>query len=161
MDATSPIALLAVERDDYLPLNAATVNILTNIMGMMTSRNRCEEIAASQLSLKLMNAPNLESRGGTPVQPNPGNNLTDLRKQGEMAKEIMDRVIPEGLRALNIDPGATINVERTGKEMKSFRVFTGAPLKTEDSCSRKIKNDYKGDHSKVCDIARCSIVVEA
>ena len=47
MDATSPIALLAVERDDYLPLNAATVNILTNIMGMMTSRNRCEEVAAS------------------------------------------------------------------------------------------------------------------
>ena len=64
------------------------------------------------------------------------------------------------MRRLDIDPLTEIKaLDEEGKE-KVFKAFTMAGLKTMESCKRKMTDDYDGDHTRICDVVRCSIVVE-
>jgi tetratricopeptide (TPR) repeat protein len=151
---------LTVDPSEYLPLNEAARTMLINIQGMKVSRNKCNAVAQSMLTMKLMDDPKLASFGSSPMQPEPWPELEDLRNQAASAKAVLDNAIPNWLRSIDVDPTASITVDRPGKETKVFPGYTGAPLKTSESCWRKVNDDYKGDFLMVCDVARCSVVVE-
>jgi tetratricopeptide (TPR) repeat protein len=146
--------LTAVQPDEYKNINGAVLVVLKNIDGMRVARNKCDAVASTKLVNNLMDHPDLASFGDSPLQPNPGGTLNDLTAQAAEAKAVMDSAIRDGLANLGVDPDEPI-------EDPVFRtVFNGAPLKTSESCSRKIANDYKGEFAKVCDIARCTVVVD-
>jgi tetratricopeptide (TPR) repeat protein len=130
------------------------------INGMKMARDNCDTVAAKLLDRQLMLNPKLASFGPSPLQPSPGPDLRALCAQAALAKPVLDTAIKAGLLSLDILPESVITVERPNRDLKTFQTFTAAPLKTAASCQRKIKDDYDGDHSKLADIARCSVVVE-
>ncbi|GMI23141.1 hypothetical protein TeGR_g9652 [Tetraparma gracilis] len=138
-----------------------TLRTLQNILGMMQARDACREVAMLELLLGLMNDPALESFGGSPGHPEgAGADLTELHERAGWFRVELEKVIEGFLRSLDIDPQTEIKaLDEEGKE-KTFKAFTMAGLKTMESCTRKMTDDYDGDHMRICDVVRCSIVVE-
>jgi hypothetical protein len=138
-----------------------TLRMLQNILGMMQARNACREVAMLELLLKLMNDPALKSFGGSPGHPEgAGADLTELHEKAGWFRVELEKMIKGFLRRLDIDPQTEIKaLDEEGKE-KVFKAFTMAGLKTIESCKRKMTDDYDGDHMRICDVVRCSIVVE-
>ncbi|GMI19745.1 hypothetical protein TeGR_g10273 [Tetraparma gracilis] len=138
-----------------------TLHMLQYILGMMQARNACREVAKLELLLGLLNDPALKSFGGSPGHPEgAGADLTELHERAGWFRVELEKVIEGFLRSLGIDPQMEIKaLDEEGKE-KTFKAFTMAGLKTMESCTRKMTDDYDGDHMRICDVVRCSIVVE-
>ncbi|GMI35440.1 hypothetical protein TeGR_g1209 [Tetraparma gracilis] len=108
-----------------------------------------------------MNEEVLKSFGSSPGQPEgAGADLAELHEKAGSFVVELEKKIKGFMRRLDIDPLTEIKaLDEEGKE-KVFKAFTMAGLKTMESCKRKMTDDYDGDHMRICDVVRCSIVVE-
>jgi tetratricopeptide (TPR) repeat protein len=155
-----PHSFLSLVASDF-SLSSSTIDIFTNINGMGLARDQCATIADEKLTGNLMSKPELASFGDSPVQGGTCEGLAALRDQASEAKIVLDSSLTAGLLNLGVDPKKVIEVTRQGSSTpKSFPVYTGAPLKTVESCTRKMVNDYSNKHLRLCDIVRCSVVVD-
>jgi tetratricopeptide (TPR) repeat protein len=154
------LKFLRVDAEAY-ELSAATTTIFENIHGMAVSRDKCEHVAKTELGKQLMGNESLASFGAPPVQPAPGPNIQSLLSQADKVRGILEESVRDGLLEYGMSPASIVTTTVLGKttNTKQYPCFTVAPLKEESSCHRKVRNDYKGDHSRLCDIARCSVVV--
>jgi tetratricopeptide (TPR) repeat protein len=134
--------------------------MFTQIAGMHLSKTLCDARAAALLPLNLMSEPKLQSFGGSPEQPFPGKDIDCLHSQAASAKQVLDRSIQSALKSRDINPEQIIPAIDANGCSKQFKVYVAVPLKTRANCDRKIRNDYNNNHERLCDIARCTIVVE-
>jgi hypothetical protein len=126
----STSVLLHVNTSDYLPLSDPTQNMLEMIRGMRVCRDKCKYLASTQLAQGLLDEPSLASFGSSPHQSSLGTTLVRLLSQAAVAKPVMDAAIRDGLVNLDVNPDAVLDVDRPGKDRRSFPTFLGAPLKT-------------------------------
>jgi tetratricopeptide (TPR) repeat protein len=150
-------------------MSQTTEVMMTNINGMKLARDECNAAASAGLPEGAMMASPLKSFGESPIQPDPGDCLDDLLKAADLAKPVLDGAVREWLETKGIDPDSRA-VSTNGQPISIndndaapfFLQYTAAPLKEKHSCERKVKNDYApkgGDHSSLCDVVRCSVVV--
>ncbi|GMI30847.1 hypothetical protein TeGR_g14606 [Tetraparma gracilis] len=103
----------------------------------------------------------LSSFGDSPGQPQgAGADLLELHEKAGWFRVELEKMLITFLKELGIDPQTEIAALDEKEKEKSFKAFTMASLKTMESCSRKMTDDYGGDHMRICDVVRCSIVVE-
>ncbi|GMI42929.1 hypothetical protein TeGR_g14659 [Tetraparma gracilis] len=100
------------------------------------------------------------SFGASPEQPeDAGGSLDDLRKNAVHAREVLDPFVRDWLGSLGMDPDEQHAANDEEGKQKVFPAWTMAPLKTEESCTRKVRDDYGGKFRMLGDIVRGSIVV--
>ncbi|GMI35753.1 hypothetical protein TeGR_g11490 [Tetraparma gracilis] len=138
-----------------------TLRLLQDVLGMMQARNACREVATKELLLGLLNDPALKSFGGSPGHPEgAGADLAELHEKAGWFRVELEKVIEDFLWSLDIEPQTEIKVLDEEEKEKMYKAFTMVSLKTMESCKRKMTDDYDGDHTRICDVVRCSIVVE-
>ena len=118
------------------------------VMDMLAAMSNCRTRAqiASDTHLPrdlLLDSSRFESFGSSPTQNPEHDNFEALREEAAQAKSVLDNALTSYLATKNLNPKAYIKV----------------PLKTNESCSRKIEDDYGGNVLKLCDIVRCSVVL--
>ncbi|GMI32324.1 hypothetical protein TeGR_g4751 [Tetraparma gracilis] len=135
-----------------------TTFMMEKIDGMRRARNACDVAAARDMPEGLMNAPGLASIPSKPEQPpGSGKDLGELRGKAPVFLDVLSGGLVDFLTSMGIDPESEVSALNEEGATKTFRALTMAPLKTAESCTRKMTDDYDGDHTKLCDVVRCSI----
>ncbi|GMI52706.1 hypothetical protein TeGR_g14312 [Tetraparma gracilis] len=135
-----------------------TTFMMEKIDGMRRARNACDVAAARDMPEGLMNAPGLASIPSKPEQPpGSGKDLGELRGKAPVFLDVLNGGLVDFLTSMGIDPESEVSALNEEGATKTFRALTMAPLKTAESCTRKMTDDYDGDHTKLCDVVRCSI----
>jgi hypothetical protein len=139
-------------------MSSQTETMLAMVAGMISIRDRAEEVAKKALPEDLMLIPELDNFGESPAQTTSTKTTTTadtilnkIHSSAAPAKLKLDRELPSLLSALGADPDATA----TGP----YKCYSAAPLKSLERCAAKCNDDYGGDATRLCDVARCSIVL--
>ena len=138
-----------------LRLSVQTTTLLSMVRGLAASRDRARDIASRTLPLSLLLAPRFESFGDSPKQKGRGGGVGGDEDEPTLASLLGDA----GRAKDRLDGCMAAFLERSGLDPAS--AYKGAPLKTRESCTRKVRDDYKGDALLLCDICRCSVVVKS
>jgi tetratricopeptide (TPR) repeat protein len=159
--------LLGHLHEDSLELSETDATMFENVIRLCSSRDEAEKRTKDTMPRKLLMAVALASftTVSDPLtQPAPATTFNDLYTQAQQVKPIFDRKIRNWLTQKEIDPdldsvfdGRAIYLDH-GVSAKNHSV---APLKKPDRCQAKAASDYNCDFKRLCDIVRCSIVVDS
>jgi hypothetical protein len=148
-----------------MKLSKQTSRMLAEIGELVSLRDTAQRIADAELPENIMNFDAFDSFGGSPKQDSTVPSLKVLLRKAAIAKATLDGALSSFLESQGIDPaefplvnGSPISFAVDGKP-PYYANYTSAPLKTTASCERKVKDDYNGDFLKLCDVARCTVVV--
>jgi hypothetical protein len=139
---------------------------MRNIAGMVRTRDEASRRDSQLLPEKALHAVEFKSFGASPEQnPDFCENLEVLRSDAALAMVSLTNSVCSYLKEINVSPDDHPVVD--GKRISNdfpynidnvFKNFTLGPLKTAESCTRKVEDDYQGEFRKLCDVARCTVV---